>query len=100
MFADGQRLVVRRAGDGAVDVGKASAIFFVPRPDLRRHIFVVGHVVLPDVLWREFYERAAPSTTASPVGHWPRWRMGSAEKQRTPKRGFGVLRNLKRRRLF
>src|SRR3546814_17319171 len=44
MLADRQILVVRRTRDGPVDIGEKPAAFLVPRPDSRRHIFVViGH---------------------------------------------------------
>ena len=53
MLADRQLLVVRRAGDRAVDVGEAAAVGLVPGPDLGRDIIGgVGHPgALLTVLW-------------------------------------------------
>ena len=44
MLADGQRLVVRRAGDRAIDVGELAAAGLVPGPYARRNVLgAVGH---------------------------------------------------------
>ena len=49
VFAHGQRLVVCRSGDGAVDAGESAAAFHVPLPERRgriggcfRHVFLVS----------------------------------------------------------
>src|SRR5690606_16730470 len=51
MLADGELLLVRRPGDGAIDVREASAVLLVPGPDFGRRIFgAIAHVGFPYVV--------------------------------------------------
>ena len=45
MLAYGQRFVMGRAGDGAVDLGKPTSAFLIPSPDIWRRVRGIGHVV-------------------------------------------------------